>query len=239
MRTVTMRRTVGNAWLVGAIGSAVVVVMVFGAGRSGTTLAQDESTPAPPVGEVGKAVIEEMPDGAVTYVVDGEESLASYTVEEELAGQGDVTAVGTTTAVVGEIVLDADGNPLAGSRIDIDLRTLQTDETRRDNYLRTNSLESDTYPLATFVVTRIDEWSASLAQGETTTFLMVGNLTVHGVTREVVWESTATIDEDVISGTATVDVEMGDFDIEKPTVGFVLSLDETVTLDLEITAAAA
>jgi len=88
-------------------------------------------------------------------------------------------------------------------------------------------------------VTRIDEWSASLAQGETTRFLMVGNLTVHGVTREVVWESTATIDEDVISGTATVDVEMGDFDIEKPTVGFVLSLDETVTLDLEITAAAA
>jgi len=145
MRTVTMRRTVGNPWLVGAIGSAVVVVMVFGAGRSGTALAQDESTPAPPVGEVGKAVIEETPDGAVTYVVDGEESLASYTVEEELAGQGDVTAVGTTTAVVGEIVLDADGNPLAGSRIDIDLRTLQTDETRRDNYLRTNSLESDTY----------------------------------------------------------------------------------------------
>lgn len=239
MRTGTKRRKAGVAWLFGAVGAVVAMVMVFGAGRSGTALAQEEETPAAPTGEVGKAVIAEMPEGAVTYVVASEESLASYTVEEELAGQGDVTAVGTTTAVVGEIVLDAAGNPLAGSRIDIDLRTLQTDETRRDNYLRTNSLESDAFPLATFVVTRIDDWSAPLAEGETTTFDMVGDLTVHGVTKEVVWESTATIAEDVITGTATVEVEMGDFDIEKPSVGIVLSLDETVKLDLAITAEAA
>lgn len=237
MKTGTARRGFGIAWFMGALGAVAVMVMAFGFGRGGSALAQDEEgAPAAPTGEVGKAGIAEMPEGAVTYVVDGEESLASYSVEEELAGQGDVTAVGETTAVVGEIVLDADGTPLAGSRIDIDLRTLKTDETRRDNYLRGNSLESDTYPLATFVVTRIDNWSAPLTQGETTTFEMVGNLTVHGVTKEVVWESTATIDEDVITGTATVAVEMGDFDIEKPTVGFVLSLDETVTLSLAITA---
>ncbi len=236
MKMGTARRGFGIAWFMVAFGAIAVMVMAFGFSRGESALAQDESTPAAPTGEVGKAVIAEMPEGAVTYVVNGEESLASYSVEEELAGQGDVTAVGETTAVVGEIVLDADGNPLAGSRIDIDLRTLQTDETRRDNYLRTNSLESDTYPLATFIVTRIDDWSAPLAQGETTTFEMVGNLTVHGVTNEVVWESTATMEEDVLTGTAKVSVEMDDFDIEKPTVGIVLSLDETVTLSLAISA---
>ncbi len=189
-----------------------------------------------PTGDVGVAVIDEIPEGAVTFVVAGEESQASYSVEEELAGQGDVTAVGTTNAIVGEIVIDASGNPLAGSRIDIDLRTLQTDETRRDNYLRTNSLESDTYPLATFVLTGVENWTGSLADGDTVTFDMVGNLTVHGVTREVTWASTATLTDDVLAGTATVEVEMGDFEIEKPSVGFVLSLDETVKLDLTITA---
>ena len=236
----TMRRT-SLAWLMGAVGGVAVFAMVIGFGRTGTAVAQeeDESTPALPTGDVGKAEIAEMPDGAVTFVVNGEESKASYSVEEELAGQGDVTAVGETNAIVGEIVLDADGNPVAGSRLDIDLRTLKTDETRRDNYLRTNSLESDTYPLATFVLTGVENWSGPLTEGQTVTFQMVGNLTVHGVTKEVAWESTATLNEDVITGTATVEVEMGDFDIEKPSVGIVLSLDETVKLELEITAVVA
>jgi len=240
MKRGTMRRA-SVAWLMGMVGAVAVFAMVFGFGRTGTAVAQeaDESTPAAPTGEVGKAEIAEMPDGAVTYVVNSEESKASYSVEEELAGQGDVTAVGETTAIVGEIVLDADGNPIAGSRLDIDLRTLKTDEMRRDNYLRGNSLESDTFPLATFVLTGVENWSGPLTEEQTVTFQMVGNLTVHGVTKEVAWESAVTLTEDVITGTASVEVEMGDFDIEKPSVGFVLSLDETVKLDLAITAAVA
>lgn len=231
------RRRAGLAWLVGLVGAVVTLTLVFSMGRGGTAMAQeDDATAEAPAGDIGVAAIEELPEGAVTYVVGGDTSEASYSVEEELAGQGDVTAVGTTNAIVGEIVLDAEGNPLAGSRIDIDLRTLQTDETRRDNYLRTNSLESDTYPLATFILTGVENWEGSLADGDEVTFDMVGDLTVHGVTREVTWESTATLADDVLTGTATVEVEMGDFDIEKPSVGFVLSLDETVKLDLAITA---
>lgn len=239
MRTGMTRRGFGIAWVLGMLGAVAAMAMIFGVGRSGTAVAQEEEAPAAPTGEIGVAAIAEMPERAVTYVIQSEESKASYTVEEELAGQGDIEAVGETNAVIGEIVFDADGNPLAGSRIDIDLRTLVSPETRRDNYLRTNSLESDTYPLATFVVTGVENWAGPLEEGQTSEFQLVGNLTVHGVTREVVWESTATRDEDVISGTATVSVEMGDFEIEKPSVGIVLSLDETVKLDLSITAASA
>ena len=237
MRLGMNQKRAGLAWLMGLVGAVVAITMVFGMGRSGTASAQEEeATIEAPTGDIGVAVIDEIPDGAVTFVVAGEESQASYSVEEELVGQGDVTAVGTTNAIVGEIVIDADGNPLAGSRIDIDLRTLQTDESRRDNYLRTNSLESDTYPLATFVLTAVENWTGSLADGDTVTFDMVGTLTVHGVTREVTWASTATLTDDVLAGTATVEVEMGEFEIEKPSVGFVLSLDETVKRDLAITA---
>jgi polyisoprenoid-binding protein YceI len=237
MRSGMNQKRAGLAWLMGLVGVAVALSMAFSIGRGGTAMAQDdEAALEGPTGDIGVAAIDELPEGAVVYTVVGEESEASYSVEEELAGQGDVTAVGTTNAIVGEIVVDGEGNPVAGSRIDIDLRTLTTDETRRDNYLRTNSLESDTYPLATFILTGVENWSGSLADGEEVTFDMVGHLTVHGVTREVTWESTATLDDGVLTGTATVEVEMGDFDIEKPSVGFVLSLDETVRLDLAITA---
>ena len=227
----------GFAWLMGLFGAAIAITMIVSMGSGGTASAQeDEASLEAPTGDVGVAVIDEIPDGAVTYAVAGEESQASYSVEEELAGQGDVTAVGTTNAIVGELVIDAEGSPVAGSRIDIDLRTLQTDETRRDNYLRTNSLESDTYPLATFILTGVENWEGSLADGDEVTFDMVGSLTVHGVTREVTWESTASLADDILTGTASVEVEMGDFDIETPSVGFVLGIDETVKLDLAITA---
>jgi len=237
MKVGTNWKHAGLPWLMGLAGAVVTLTMIFSMSRGGTAMAQeDDSTAEAPTGDIGVAVIEDMPDGAVTYTVASEESQASYSVEEELAGKGDVTAVGTTKSIIGEIVLDADGNPLAGSRIDIDMRTLQTDETRRDNYLRTNSLESDTYPLATFILTGIENWEGSLADGDSVTFDMVGNLTVHGVTREVSWESTATLADEVLTGTATVEVEMGDFDIETPSVGFLLGIDETVKLDLAITA---
>jgi len=60
--------------------------------------------------------------------------------------QGANEAVGQTNSIVGQIYFDDQGMPLACSRWDVDLRTLTSDESRRDNYLRGNTLQTDTYP---------------------------------------------------------------------------------------------
>jgi polyisoprenoid-binding protein YceI len=209
------------------------LVLAIAARDDAVAQADPASTPS---GEIGKAVLDEIPEGSTVFTIVSDESSASYTVAEELAGIGDTEAVGTTNAIIGEIVVGPDGEPLAGSRLDIDLRTLTSDETRRDNYLRRNSLESDTYPLATFVVTGVEDWTGPLEEGETAEFALVGDLTVHGVTNEVTWDATATLEDGDISGTATVEVKMPDFEIEKPQVAMVLGVDETVRLDLSVTA---
>ena len=146
------------------------------------------------------------------------------------------TAVGTTDQVVGNIYFDADGNPLACSRFDADLRTLTSDESRRDNFLRGNTLETDTYPIATFVVTSIEGLNTALVDGQEAHVTLIGNLTIHGVTRQVAWDATVTRNGDTITASANTTFDLEDFAIEKPIVGPVLSIDDTIELNVELVA---
>lgn len=180
-----------------------------------------------------------LPEGleaAEVYSVVPEESEARYRVQEELAEVGETEAVGKTQAIIGQIAFDAEGLPLACSRFDVDLRTLQSDQARRDNYLYNNTLEAEKYPLATFVLRDVEGLDAPLADGEETTVTLIGDLTLKDVTKLVAWEATVTRDGDTLSGTAATEFAMPEFSIEPPSVPVVLSLDETIRLEFDITA---
>jgi polyisoprenoid-binding protein YceI len=173
---------------------------------------------------------------AMVYEIDMEQSEVRYLADEELAGQGAVTAIGATRAFIGAIYFDEAGMPLPCSRWDADLRTLQSDSSRRDNYLYNNTLETEKYPLATFILTGVEGLEEPIADGETATFMLVGNLTLHGVTRSVRWQATVTRDGDQMVGSAETTFDMPDFDIVPPKVGPVLSLEEEVRLQVDIVA---
>ena len=176
---------------------------------------------------------------ATTYAIVSEESEARYRAQEELAGRGAAEAVGKTQAFIGNILFDESGTPLSCSRFDVDLRTLTSDEARRDNYLYGNTLETQTYPLATFILSEVQGLDVPLKADEETTFTLVGNLTFHGVTKLVSWDTTATLDGDKLEGAATTTFKMQDFAITPPIVGAVLSIDETITLEVDIVASQA
>jgi polyisoprenoid-binding protein YceI len=189
--------------------------------------------------EIDRSALETDPQslGASTiYEIVSEESKARYLVEEELANIGANTAVGETNAIIGQLLFDDQNTPLPCSTFYVDIRTLVSDEARRDNYLRGNTLQSDQFPLATFVVTSVEDFSVPENDGEETTFVLVGNFTLHGVTQPVAWEVTAKTDGDTITGSANTEFEMPDFNIQPPVVGSVISLDETVRLEVDLTA---
>jgi polyisoprenoid-binding protein YceI len=171
----------------------------------------------------------------MTYAIDSENSAVRYRAQEELAGQGANEAVGETNAFIGNIYFDESGLPLACSRFDADLRTLTSDESRRDNFLYNNTLETGTYPLASFILTSVEGLDEPLGEEEVT-FTLIGDLTIHGVTKSVSWEATAKLDGDTIAGSAFTTFDMPDFDIEEPVVGPVISVDENVRLEVDITA---
>ncbi len=182
---------------------------------------------------------EDAPKPDVGYVIDPALSLLRYRVREELMSVGATTAVGETRAVSGQLIFDSEGNPLPCSEINVDLRTLKSDSDRRDGYLYNNTLESEKYPLATFVLSEVEGLEGPLVEGEEMTFTLVGNFTVHGVTKLVRWETTATLDDGTITGKAITQFEMPDFAITPPKVGPVLGLSETVQLEAEIVAKSA
>jgi polyisoprenoid-binding protein YceI len=172
---------------------------------------------------------------ASIYVVDASQSEARYIAEEELANVGANTAVGKSSTISGAFLFDADGNPIPCSTISVDVRTFESDSSRRDNFLRGNTLQSDQYPLAEFVVTSVEDFTMP-ADGAETTFTLVGNFTLHGVTKTVAWTVTATKEGDTLTGSAKTQFDMADFDIEKPIVGSVLSIEDTIQLEIDLVA---
>jgi polyisoprenoid-binding protein YceI len=176
---------------------------------------------------------------AAKYALTSEQSVARYRVMEELASVGANEVVGETTAIIGHILFDENGAPLPCSRFDVDLRTLQTDEARRDNFLRGNTLETDTYPLATFVLRQVEGLDGALPEGEAVTITLIGDLTFHGVTQLTAWEATVTRAGETVTGSATTNFVFPDFEIEKPIVGPVVGIGDEVTLEVELAAAPA
>jgi polyisoprenoid-binding protein YceI len=172
---------------------------------------------------------------ASIYVVDPAQSEARYVAQEELAGVGANTAIGSTNTIQGAFLFDADGNPIPCSTIYVDVRTFESDSSRRDNFLRGNTLQSDQYPLAEFVVTEVQNFTMP-ADGEETTFTLVGNFTLHGVTKTMAWEATAARDGETLTGTAKTEFDMADFEIEKPIVGSVLSIEDLIQLEIDLVA---
>jgi len=177
-------------------------------------------------------------EGQAAYVIDSENSEARYVIEEELAGFGANTAIGATNAFIGQILLDSDGNPVACSRFDVDMRTLQSDESRRDNFIRGSTLQSDTYPVATFILRAVEGLDGALTTEEQT-FTLIGDLVFRGQTQLVAWETTASLDGDVLTGSAFTEFLLTDYNIEKPIVGSVVSIADDLRLEVDINAAAA
>ncbi len=175
-------------------------------------------------------------DGLVPYVINGEPSEARYVIEEELAGFGANTAIGATNAFIGQIVLDADGNPVSCSRFDVDMRTLESDESRRDNFIRGSTLQSDTYPVATFILRAVEGLDGALGSDEQT-FTLIGDLVFRGETHLVAWEATASLDGGVLSGSAFTEFLLEDYSIQKPIVGSVVSIADDLRLEVDIEAA--
>jgi hypothetical protein len=223
--------------------AVAALVAVGGAAVGGATARAQEGTPAagiaPGVQDAPAAELDceaNPPAPAATFAIVGEESEARYRAQEELANVGATEAIGRTNAIIGNVLFGEDGMPLPCSGFAVDMRTLQSDSARRDNYLYENTLETGTYPLATFVLSAVEGLDEPLADGEEATFLLLGNLKVRDATRLVAWEATATRNGETLTGRATTSFDMPDFGIEPPVVGPVVSLDETVALEVEIVA---
>ena len=87
----------------------------------------------------------------------------------------------------GSITLDSSGSvtKLTAGTITVDTTSITSDKPMRDNRLRREGLETDTFPTATFKVTSPVEIPAAAISGTATDLTLTGDLTLHGVTKSV------------------------------------------------------
>ncbi len=180
--------------------------------------------------------------GLKTFQIVPAQTTASYSVYENLIFQNKPNndAIGTTHSVQGSFKIRTGTSPLvAAMNIKVDLSTLQSDAQRRDNYIQQHTLQTDTYPDATFVSVSTQGLPSSYADGQTVHFQLTGNLTMHGTTNKEVFDVQGKVVGNTITGTATSTIYMTDFGIQPPNLANIAIAQNKVVITLTFTATAA
>jgi polyisoprenoid-binding protein YceI len=181
------------------------------------------------------AVAQPSPAAPIRLSLAGQGNEARFVVREQLAGaELPNDAVGATSAITGGITLDARGGvDSSGSRISVDLTTLTSDRSRRDNFIKRRTIVTDSFPTAELVVTGIQGLPAILPASGTLTLVLTGDLTIHGVTRPSIWDVTARVEGESILGKAVTRIKFGDFGMTQPRVAIVLSVVDDIRLEYD------
>lgn len=147
----------------------------------------------------------EQTGGTVTLKIIPEETQARFLIDEVLFGETK-TVVGTTNSVSGEIKVDADNPQNSQVNVQVDLRTLVTDNSKRNGAIQRFILETGVpgNESANFTATSITGLPEITSVGDTYEFQITGNLTVKGMTKEITFDVTATAVLDTrLEGTAS------------------------------------
>src|SRR5207247_5313456 len=92
----------------------------------------------------------------------------------------------------------------------------------RDGFIGNSTLNLSQYPTATFVPTSITGLSTPFPTSGQQTFQLIGNMTIHGVTKPATFAVTTQLSGNDVTGTATTDFKFEDYGRTSPHAGAVL-----------------
>jgi len=166
-------------------------------------------------------------------------STARYIVNEQLVKlPAPNNAVGSTKEIKGKIILSENGqiSPDHNSYLEVNMLSLKSDSSRRDNYLKSKSLESNIYPTALFQITKINNLPFPTPQNQKLDFELIGILTIRNVSKEVTWNVSSEFDGTKLTGIANTQFNFGFFEIEIPKVFVVVSVKDLIQLEIDFEA---
>jgi polyisoprenoid-binding protein YceI len=222
-----------NRWVKrGLIAVPVLVALFFGAIFLYTVI--NDSPDALTTADLSEAVAatstaptSDGTDPSAENGVDGtwtvtDESEFGYRVEEVLFGVN-TTAAGRSNQITGSMTID--GTTVTDASFTVDVGSITSDESRRDNQFRGRIMEVYRYPEATFTLTAPIDFGTVPASGEQITASATGYLTLHGVTRAVTFDVTAEAGDDRIGVLGNIPVRFADYDIDNPSMSGITTED--------------
>jgi polyisoprenoid-binding protein YceI len=177
------------------------------------------------------------PENLRVYTISQAESQVRFELDEDLRGERK-TVVGVTDQVAGEIALDlTDLNTARVGVIQINARTLITDNNLRNRAIQNEILDTGQYEFITFSPRSVIGLPASVEIGEEVTFSIEGDLTIRNISHPVTFTVVArAVSSDQIVGTASAVINRKEFDLSIPSVPNVANVEEEVELYIEFAA---
>jgi len=165
-------------------------------------------------------------------------SVAGYRVREQLASlpaQSD--AVGRTQSVTGTATLVAAGDSVqvTAASFTVDMTTLASDRSMRDQRLHTMGIETDLFPTSTFVLTSPIDVPAAALTGAQVDVTLVGDLTLHGVTKPVSIPAKAQLANGQVQISGSIMFPFSDYAIVAPDIGGFVQVVPQGTLEFLVT----
>lgn len=165
-------------------------------------------------------------------VAPSEQTFVGYRIQE-LYGPGatlKTEVAGRTGDVSGTIRIE--GTRLVAAELEVDMTTLRSDRSRRDETLKIRGLETDRFPTATFAVTDPVDLGPLPRPGAEVTVEVPGQLTLHGRSRPATFTLTATWTEGRIAVEGRTEVVLADHGIEAISIPSFVQVDDRGTLEL-------
>jgi polyisoprenoid-binding protein YceI len=221
----------GGGLLLSAAGIGFVYFVVF-AGSSPQKLALSSPTPT----ASGSASSSASTAGAGTWTVTSG-SQAGYRVREQLASlPAPSDAVGRTSAVTGTLTLagSASVDSVTAADFTVDVSKLTSDQSRRDQRIHSQGLQSDRYPTATFKLTAPIALTTDAASGQTVHVSATGDLTIHGVTKSVTIPIDARLSGSKIELVGSITFPFSQFGMTPPSIGGFVTVQNNATMEFQL-----
>jgi len=164
----------------------------------------------------------------------GANSIVGYRVRERLASlSADSDAVGRTSSITGSATITGSGSTLTVTKADfsVDMTTLASDKQMRDNRLRSQGIETDTFKTSTFSLTQPIALPAGATTGSAVDVTLHGKLTLHGVTKTVDIPAKAQLNGSVLQVQGSLTFPFSDYNIVAPSIGGFVTVTDNGTLE--------
>jgi polyisoprenoid-binding protein YceI len=235
MRRGLLAGVVGGIVLLGGAGLAFLYFQVMG-GSSASRLTLSSAAATSNAATPSAATSATVSAGAGSWTV-ASGSVAGYRVREQLAfAAAPSDAVGRTSSIRGTTSIS--GSPgayqVSAGSFTVDVSTLASDRSMRDQRIKVMGLESSRYPTATFTLTDPIALPAAAESGQAVDVQATGNLTIHGVTRTVTIPLQARLSGSRIEVAGSITFPFSDFGMTPPSIGGFVSVQPNATMEFDL-----
>ena len=154
-------------------------------------------------------------------------SFVGFRIQEVLAGLGEITAVGRTPELEGNLVFKE--GFLLEAEVLADLTNLRSERSMRDSRIQ-SALNTNVHPQAVFTLSE----PVPITDNKSIDSIAPGFLTVNGLTNPVEANFQAELVGEIVTVVGTFEVNLIDYEVQAPSAPIVVSVEDKAIVEFQL-----